>query len=70
MAQKYINVPTYMPDHYWTVEQLQELQAFFESKLLLWCSGLEKPNIAERMAHAAFAGACRHAKTQDKEDRT
>lgn len=42
---------------YWTVEELLELKQFFCSKVAVWQSGLETPNLAEKAAYAVFRNA-------------
>lgn len=56
-TNKYVNVPAYCDNHYWSVDSLRELKKFFASRAIIWESGLDVPNVAEKAAYQMFKGA-------------
>jgi hypothetical protein len=48
---KYMNVTARLENPYWSVAELQELKTFFAKQALVWASGVDSPNLAERFAY-------------------
>ena len=59
MDRKYINVFAYADGDtaYWTVDEVKEMKRFFESRTIIWNSGLDIPNVAEKAAYRIFKRA-------------